>query len=579
MTVTLDVLQRSGRLRRADAALAAWVARAFPDAAPEVALAAALAARAVGDGHSTLELTRVHEWFAQLEGAGRPPELPEAGAWQAALRAAAGACRTGDSISPAPLTLDTQGRIYLSRYFDAERRVAATLAAHATGDDAENRSPVPGPRSPGSELDPEQHRAIDIALSHHFALITGSPGSGKTFSVAHMLAALVRDGSARGKPPRIALAAPTGKAATRLAESLRAQVTRMNLPDTITTALPRDASTLHRLLGISPWRAQPRHHRGVPLPFDVVVVDEASMIDLPLMARLGDALASDARLILLGDPNQLSAVEAGNVLPALVEAASAPPFDACHVTLARSHRFGADSALGRLAQAIVANDVDTALTALRGGDNDVRWIDDDTQAMRVESACAGYAPVFAAHEPAAALAAARDFRVLTALRHGPHGCLALNRAIEARLKRTRGLHADAEWWPGRLILVTANRDELGLYNGDTGVVWPDADGSLRAWFEGAVGPRAFAPAALPPHEGAFALTVHKAQGSEFGRVALVTGPDSPALTRELLYTGITRARIGITVYADADILRAGIGRRTLRMTGLAERLREAAAGT
>jgi len=568
MSATFEPLLRSGRLRRADAALGDWIVRALPGAAPEVALAAALAARAVGDGHSALDLARAREWFEQLDGIGKPPALPEPAAWQATLRTASGICRTQDGNLPAPLTLDGQGRVYLSRYFNEEQRVATALAAHARAD---VRPPVLGTRPPGIELDGQQQRAITTALRHRFILITGGPGSGKTFSVAHILAALVD-----GPGMRIALAAPTGKAAARLGESLRAQLARMALPAAIADAVPREASTLHRLLGISPWRARPRHHRDAPLPFEVVVVDEASMVDLPLMARLTDALAPDARLILLGDPNQLSAVEAGNVLPALVDAASAPPFAACHVALAGSHRFGTDSALGRLAQAIVAADADATLASLQAGDGNIRLVAEESLTALVEDAHAGYRPVLAATDAANALAAARGFRVLTSLRRGPSGCNALNRAIEARLKRASGVYADAEWWRGRLVMVTANREELRLFNGDVGVAWPDADNGMKVWFEGDDGPRAFAPAALPPHEGAFALTVHKAQGSEFERVALVTGPDSAVLTRELLYTGVTRARSGVTLYGNPDTLRAGIERRTLRMTGLTDRLREAA---
>jgi exodeoxyribonuclease V alpha subunit len=424
-------------------------------------------------------------------------------------------------------------------------------------------------------LDPEQRRAIDVALTRGFTLITGGPGSGKTFTVAYVLAALAV--AAGATPPRIALAAPTGKAAARLAESLHAQLARMALPAALISSLPREPATLHRLLGISPWRAQPRHHAGAPLPFDVVVVDEASMVDLPLMARLVDALAPRARLILLGDPDQLAAVEAGNVLAALVDACRDDPFAACHVALSGSHRFGARSAIGALARAIAADDAEAALAVPRTAGPAVQWVDGDARDALVEHAYDAFGPLLSAGDPAAALAAARGFRVLTALRHGPWGCLAINRAIEARLKRRHALHMDGEWWKGQLVLVVANRPELGIFNGDTGVVWPDADRRPQVWFEGADGAlRAIPPAALPPHEGAFALTVHKAQGSEFDGIALVTGPDSAVLTRELLYTGVTRARSGLTLYADTDTLRAGIARRTLRMTGLADRLREAA---
>lgn len=567
MNTSLQALLRSGRLRRVDAALGAWVARALPAATADVALATALAARAVEDGHSALDLASAQDWFERIDGTGTAPALPEPGAWQASLRDATGACRTRDGDPPAPLTLDAQGRVYLSRYFDAERRVATALAARAR---SETQASIPVAHGEGDGLDPQQQRAIAAALAHRFILVTGGPGSGKTFSVAHILAAL-----AATPGTRIALAAPTGKAAARLGESLRAQFARMNLPDHVAEAVPRGAATLHRMLGISPWRERPRHHRDAPLPFDVVVVDEASMIDLPLMARLTDALATDARLILLGDPNQLSAVEAGNVLPALVEAASDHPFAACHVALTGSHRFGADSALGRLARAIVAADSDAALALLQADGDSLRLATDTTRAALIEAAYAGFRPVLDATTPAGALVAARGFRVLTARRHGPAGCDTLNREIEARLKRASGVYADAEWWRGRLVMVTANREEPGLFNGDIGVAWPDAHGNMHVWFEGADGKaRALPTAAMPPNEGAFALTVHKAQGSEFDRVALVTGPDSAVLTRELLYTGVTRARSAVTLHTTPEILRTGIGRRTLRMTGLADRLRE-----
>ncbi len=249
------------------------------------------------------------------------------------------------------------------------------------------------------------------------------------------------------------------------------------------------------------------------------------------------------------------------------------------IELTRSHRFETHGALGRLAEAIAAGDMTAAMAAFDSRDGlcliegDARGI---PQAL-IEQAIGAYRDVFEANDARGALATARRFRILTALRRGPLGCVVLNLAIEQRLKRLAGIPANAAWWRGRLLMVTVNRAGRGLFNGDIGVVWPDVDGKPKVWFEGVDSAlRALSPAALPPHEGAFALTVHKAQGSEFERIALVLGADSPVLTRELLYTGVTRARADVTIYGDAALLRAGISRRTLRWNGLADRLREAA---
>jgi len=573
MNTMLAALRKSARLRRADVALGEWIARAFPGSTAEVALAGALAARAVADGHSALELARASAWLAALDGEGKPPALPHVEAWCEALSRSAAVHANGSAGDVRPLVLDGQGRLYLRRYFDYEQQLARALTARA--------QPLPEIRVAGTEprapdIDPDQQRAIDIARTHRFALVTGGPGTGKTHSVARMLSALAQAAHAQGERLRIALAAPTGKAAARLGESLRTQLAELDLPEPVAAQLPRDAKTVHGLLGISPWRPQPRFDRAAPLPLDVVVVDEVSMVDLPLMAKLVAAIPESARLILLGDPDQLSAVEAGSVLGALVEASDAGAIGNCHVALTRSHRFGAESALGALATSITRGDAETALRTLADA-GEVALVEDARLARLIDNAAEAYRPVVDASDHGPALHAARGFRVLTALRHGASGCLALDRAIAERLQRTLGRRADETWWRGRLVLVTANRPELGLFNGDTGVVWPEADGSLKVWFETSDGaPRAFAPAVLPPHEGAFALTVHKAQGSEFGRVALVTGPDSAVLSRELLYTGVTRARHGVTLYSTPETLQRGIANRTFRMSGLADRLREAA---
>lgn len=552
MKLDLQRLARDGWLRRVDAALGEWVLRAFPQSTDEVGLAAALAARAIGEGHSALQLDVAQIWVANQGGRGAPPALPDAQSWQAILHGCDAVKRVDATIDLSsqqrtPLTLDARGRLYLTRYFNDEQRLARQLMAQARED--------------------------------RLKLITGGPGTGKTHGVVRLLAGLVETAQAQSRELRIALTAPTGKAAARLAMSVRAQLPSLDLTQAVAEVIPREAATLHRLLGVSPARAQPAFHSNAPLPYDVVVVDEVSMIDLPMMRKLVDAVRDDARLILLGDPDQLAAVEAGDVLGALVDAAREAPLRDCHVHLTKSYRFDAQSPLGRLAVAIVGGDAQMALAALATGDGArlCSYEPHKELARLLDEATAAYTAVTDADDPEDALRAAQSYRVLTALRQGTLGNLAINQAIEQRLLRRAGLRADTRWWRGRLVMITANRTELGLFNGDVGVVWPDAHGAPKVWFEGADGAlRALSPAALPPHEGAFALTVHKAQGSEFSRVALLLGADSTVLTRELLYTGVTRARESLQIYADETLLRTAIARRTQRWNGLADRLREAA---
>ena len=549
MSVNLQALARAGWLRRVDAALGEWIARAFPDSESDVALVAALAARAVDEGHSALRLDAAQDWLTGLDERGEAPALPAPGAWKASLRASAAVhctsdAGTGEPEPRKPLVLDAQGRVYLARYFGYERDLAKNLIARAqTG---------------------------------RLKLVTGGPGTGKTHGVVRTLVELAGEAQTRSRTLRIALAAPTGKAAARLAESVRAQLPELALSQAATAMIPREASTLHRLLGLSPASARAKFHRDAPLPFDVVVVDEVSMVDLPTMHRLAEAVREDAILILLGDPGQLAAVEAGDVLGALVEAAREPPLSHCHTHLTRSRRFAEHGALSRLANAIAIGDAAAVLAAFEGSDELRLHAGDALSTALIEHAVMAYREILDAPDAGAALRAANRFRVLTALRRGPVGNLALDRTIEQHLKRHAGVRADASWWRGRLLMVTVNRAGFGLFNGDVGVVWPDANGEPKVWFAADGALRAISPAALPPHEGAFALTVHKAQGSEFDRVALVTGPDSAVLTRELLYTGVTRARSDIRLYSTPETLQRGIANRTFRMSGLADRLREAA---
>ncbi|MBJ7516764.1 MAG: exodeoxyribonuclease V subunit alpha, partial [Stenotrophomonas sp.] len=442
------------------------------------------------------------------------------------------------------------------------------------------------------------------SLRHPLALVTGGPGTGKTTTIARLLLLLVAHAVQAGQPaPRVALAAPTGRAAERMAESLRLALQRLQddgLAPELCAALPSSGTTLHRLLGVIPDSPRFRHHADNPLPFDVVVVDEASMIDLPMMAKLVEAIAIGTRLILLGDPDQLPSVEAGDVLSAILRASGdgegtrhddaralqpllaaatlrpeAPPtpFAGRRVQLQRGYRQSDALDLAPLATAVRAGDSSAALTLLRqgalAGVSFHEGLLDPLQEQR-EHLLAQWRALADSGDPAIALAQAGRLRVLTALREGPQGARGLNHRIETLLAG-----ANAGYFHGRLLLVTENSYRHRLFNGDVGICLRDAGGGMAAWFPGddVAHPRAFHPAALPAHESAFAMTVHKAQGSEFDEVWLqLPRHDSRVLSRELVYTGLTRARTRLHLAGSAEVLEKALQRHASRLSGLAWRL-------
>ena len=554
MSLLADLLH-GGWIRAVDHALAQSLRRARPDTPDAVLVAAALASRALADGHARLPLAHAAELLEPTEDGLAPPALPDHGEWRATLAASpwVHAIATDGGREPAPadrvLVLEADA-IALRRYRELEARLATALLARA-------------------------HAADTPRLQ----LLTGGPGTGKTTRVAGVLAAAALARDANDPPLRIALAAPTGKAAARLAEAVReaiaAQVADGSLPEALAATLPATATTVHRLLG---WQRDGtwRHGAAQPLAMDLVVVDEASMIDLPLMAALIEAVPAEATLVLVGDPDQLPSVEAGAVLAALCTASAVPgaPLAAHREHLVRAHRQAADFDAPVLAAAVRAGDADAALDALRGGRlRGVHWRRDGDRALAaaiLAEVVPAYRALALAPDAAAALQAARGLRVLCALHEGAAGTIALNAAIGLALDPW---HRGAGWFQGRLLLVTANSPRQGLANGDVGVAWPDAQGEPRVWFEGEDGPRAWLPAALPAHEPAWALTVHKAQGSEFERVWLAL-PERGArvLSRELLYTGITRARRQLHLWASETALRQAIDRPAERWSGLAVRL-------
>ena len=547
----LASLLHAGFIRTVDHALALSLRHARETTPDLVQAAAALASRALASGHSRLPLARLPELFAEVDSEREPPELPPLDEWLDVLAASPWVHVPGANPASPDRVLVLEGdAVALRRYWDFECRLAERLA--------------------------QRGRALPPTLQ----LVTGGPGTGKTTTVARQLAAFVRARDAAGftDAARILLAAPTGKAASRLSESVRGslaqQVERGEMDAALAARLPTAASTLHRLLG---WQrgGRFRHDADNPLPADLVVVDEASMVDLALMCRLVEAVPAEATLVLVGDRHQLPSVDTGDVLAALCEAGERPT-SALHgrvEELTHNYRQSEDIDVVPLAAQVRAGAVEAVLRGLdeqrlRG----VHWRHGSERALHelvLAQALAAYRAVAARPDVASALQAAREFRVLCAMRDGPAGLEALNALIGQALDPLRRVDG---WFQGRLVLVTENSYRQQLFNGDIGVAWPDEAGELRVWFEGDDGPRAWLPAALPAHEPAFALTVHKSQGSEFGRVLLVLPDRGRVLTRELLYTGLTRCRRELTLWAGEDALREAIGRRAERWSGLAARV-------
>jgi exodeoxyribonuclease V alpha subunit len=528
-----------------------FIARLDASGDAEVRLAAMCASRARADGHICIPLTEI----AAAEGAPNEKTLRKK------LRASKVIGAPGDFT---PLVLDRDDRLYLRRYWEYEQQLAEAIRGRA-------QSHPSLPKKKESDL---QKVAAARAVTNNFTVITGGPGTGKTRTVMSILALLKAQPG--GENLRIELAAPTGKAAARLTESIRA------IDQTL------EAATIHRLLGYLPDSPNFRHDAENPLSADVVIVDEASMIDLALMAKLVTAVRPEARLILLGDRDQLASVEAGSVLADICAAAeAAPPNDPLRevvVALEKNYRFAPTGGIYRTSSAVNAGDADTAIAALQENTgNEARWqplpeVARLADALR-EQVVRAFQPVLVANDPIEALTQLQRFRILCALRHGPFGVENLN-AIAEEILAQDGLLTPRHggFYRGQPLTIAENNYSLGLFNGDTGIILPDSDDTLRAYFLSGEGKlRRFLPSRLPRHETAFAMTVHKSQGSEFERVLLLLPRnDSPLLTRELLYTGLTRARRGVEIWATEPVLRAAIGRQVARVSGLRDALLDSA---
>jgi exodeoxyribonuclease V alpha subunit len=564
----------AGVLSAADVHVALRLSRLGGETRETVLLAAALAVRGVRTGSVCVELATVADAVVPDEDA-PPVELRWPEDWTAVDDSPLVA--VGAEAPWRPLRL-VDGLLYLDRYWQQEQLVRREL---------DERAARPAPPAdlaglpalfPGGGPD-RQRLAAAVAAGRWVSVITGGPGTGKTHTVARLLRLLLDQ---PGPRPRIALAAPTGKAAARLQESVREQAATVGLQEDL------PAATLHRLLGWRPdSRSRFRHDAGNRLPFDVVVVDESSMVSLTLMARLLEALRPTARLVLVGDPDQLTPVDAGAVLSDLVDRPAPPgaphglPGEAAGdgaglddeerrqlrngvVRLSGSRRFG--SAIAGLAEAVRAGDADRVLDLLASGG--ALSLDAGPAALEARIlAIAGELRAAAeAGDAATSLALLGRHRLLCAHRHGPFGVSVWN----DRIGRLTGA-APGEWPPGLPLLVTANDYENSLWNGDTGVVVRTADG-VRASFDRGAGPELLPLSRLSSVTPAHALTVHRSQGSQFGQVDVLLPPaTSPLLTRELLYTAVTRAAESVRVVGTVEAVRAAVGRQVVRASGLRRR--------
>lgn len=611
----LDALHKGGHLRTLDHALAQSLRRLDRDTPDAVLAAAALASLAVAKGHAGVRLGAA-DALVEAEIA-----WPDATAWTRQLAASPWVDTPDDATAVAdphaPLVLEG-GLLYLRRYREYERALALGLQRIATQPVPETGieplAPLFARLFPQATHDDRQARAAALALRHALLLVTGGPGTGKTTTTARLLVLLVAQALHAGRAsPRIALAAPTGRAAERMAESVRQAVQALaasGVDADLLAALPTSGTTLHRLLGTIPDSPRFRHDGDNPLPFDVVVVDEASMIDLPLMAKLVDAVASGTRLVLLGDPDQLPSVEAGDVLAAILGAVGEGDamergdvdvlrpllgdgdktsvlaqeggearFPGIRVHLQRGWRQSEALDLAPLAAAVREGDADAALAQLRAGTlSNVHFHEGlaDPLELQRDALLAHFRALGHAETPADALAQSTRLRLLTAVREGPQGARTLNARIERLLAEGGGAgRAPQGHFQGQLLIVTENSYRHRLFNGDIGVCLRDTAGTLVAWFPGddAGHPRAFHPAALPAHESAFAMTVHKAQGSEFDTVwLLLPARGNRVLSRELVYTGITRARRALHVAGSEAVIREALARHAGRWSGLGWRL-------
>ncbi|MGE0082991.1 MAG: exodeoxyribonuclease V subunit alpha [Desulfococcaceae bacterium] len=574
----------------------------------EILLSAALVSRSQRNGHICMDLTSAAGTSLKEGKNSIPVVCPALEDWLAVLGSSGVAGKPGDFK---PLVLDHKNRLYLHRYWEYEQHLAELILKRVADPPEsvslpENIMDLLFPSPETGETDWQKVAAF-AAMTRKFCVISGGPGTGKTTTVARILALLTAQ--AGEKKLRIALTAPTGKAAARLQEAIVREKARFG--KIIQEDMESGASTIHRLLGYISGSPDFRHNAENPLSADVVVVDEASMVDMALMSKLVQALPEPARLILLGDKDQLTSVEAGYVLGDICDTGNVHPFSQnfcrdlkkfagqeleckakgdepeicdCIVQLQKSHRFGDATGIQALSQAINEGSSTKAAALLKSGEYpDISWKElprsRDLGGALKETIIKGYGDYLKnPYNPTAVFRAFDSFRILCALRKGPFGVEEINRLTEQILSAAGIIHASGAWYKGRPVLISRNDYHLDLFNGDVGIALPDPDNgdNIRIFFRGDGNIfRKFNPMRLPEHETVFAMTVHKSQGSEFGRVVLILpDQDSPVLTRELLYTGITRAVSRAEIWGTEEVFSSAVSRNIRRTSGLRDALWE-----
>jgi exodeoxyribonuclease V alpha subunit len=613
----ISTLKATGAFSEIDIHFARFVLNFSGNPDADIFLAAALVSRATAGGDICLDLDAATEpVLSEEQGEQLPLVCPPAADWREKLAAHPTVGRPGQRR---PLILDDHNRLYLYRYWEYENMLSAVIRKRVDGEltdfDPQHVSTTLTRLFPNSEKGVAwQKVAATTALLKRLCIITGGPGSGKTHAIAGILA-LILSCAGEGKI-KIRLSAPTGKAAARLGAAILQVKNHLDCSQTIKDSIPNEVFTIHRLL--KPIAGTPyfRYNRERPLPADVVVVDEASMVDLALMSKLMQAVAPDARLLILGDKDQLASVEAGSVLGDVCHGhvrhgfsqhflkqivrlsgidadnfTQLPESDGglqdCICLLSQNYRFASQSSIGEISRAINCGDSEKSMISLKNpAETALKWVAISTPAQLGrqlnQTIVEGYRKYLTIKDPVLAMGAFNEFKILCALKVGPYGANAVNIRAEQILQRHHliGEHSAASqpWYRGRPVMITRNDYGLGLYNGDIGITLPDPQASsedhLYVYFQDAGGKvRRFLPHRLPQHETVYAMTVHKSQGSEFDNVILILpDKDYPLLTRELVYTGLTRARRTVSIWGTEVVLTTAVSRRIERSSGLRDAL-------